>query len=259
VPAKTRPEPNAEEPAPADQRPSGGGLSGSALVGIRRLTAIDTVRARIAMAVDLRLLSPGERLPPPSQIAEAMDVSEITVRRALTSLARDGVLERRRGRGGGTLVAAEPTLAAVAETDAYRGAATEVHDLIDRRMLLEVGVTHLAALSVTRARLAGLRRLVREMDRAGTWAQFHTADEQFHLAVAEATGLPGAAAQYRLVLRDLYRYYLPYPVDYLRESNCEHRELVDALAGRDVVRAVEVARRHVATLHDSMFVGLASG
>jgi DNA-binding FadR family transcriptional regulator len=254
VPAKTRPEPAPAEPGAADQP-----LSGSALVGIRRLTAIDTVRARISMAVDLRLLSPGERLPPPSQIAEAMDVSEITVRRALTSLAHDGVLERRRGRGGGTLVAAEPTLGTVAEADAYRGAATEVHDLIDRRLLLEVGVTHLAALTVTRARLAGLRRLVREMDRAGTWAQFHTADEQFHLAVAEATGLPGAAAQYRLVLRDLYRYYLPYPVEYLRESNCEHRELVDALAAHDVVRAVEVARRHVATLHVSMFVGLTSG
>jgi DNA-binding FadR family transcriptional regulator len=254
MPPEIRPDAGAAEPSAAEQR-----LSGSALVGIRRLTAIDTVRARIAMAVDLRLLSPGERLPPSARIAEAMDVSEITVRRALTALAREGVLERRRGRGGGTLVAADPTLGTVAETDAYRGAAAEVHDLIDRRLLLEVGATHLAALAVTKSRLGGLRRLVRVMDRAGTWAEFHTADEQFHLAVAEATGLPGAAAQYRLVLRDLYRYYLPYPVEYLRESNCEHRELVDSLAAHDVVRAVEVARRHVATLHDSMFVGLTSG
>ncbi len=254
MPPRIRPDAGAAERSAAEQS-----LSGAALGGIRRLTAIDTVRARIAMAVDLRLLSPGERLPPPTEIARAMDVSEITVRRALTSLAGDGVLERRRGRGGGTLVAAEPTLGTVAETDAYRGATTEVHDLIDRRLLLEVGVTHLAALSATRSRLAGLRQLVRVMDGAGTWAQFHTADEQFHLAVAEATGLPGAAAQYGLVLRDLYRYYLPYPVEYLRESNRQHHELVEAMTARDVVRAVDVARRHVATLHDSMFVGLPSG
>ncbi len=247
----TTPTPDAIEIGDAGQR-----LSASALVGIRRLTAIDTVRARIAMAVDLRLLSPGERLPPPTEIAGAMDVSEITVRRALTALAHDGVLERRRGRNGGTLVAANPTLGTVTEADAYRSATTEVHDLIDQRLLLECGVAHLAARSATRAQLAALRRLVRVMDRASTWAEFHTADEHFHRAVADATALPTAAAQYGVVLRELYRYYLPYPMDYLRASNCEHRDLVDAIAARDAVRAVNVAHGHVATLHDTMFVGL---
>ncbi len=48
-------------------------------------------------------------------------------------------------------------------------------------------------------------------------------------------------------------------MDYLRESNCEHRDLVDAIAARDVARAVDVARGHVVTLHDTMFVGLSSG
>ncbi len=233
-------------------------LSAAPLDGIRRLTALDTVRARIAMAVELQLLRPGERLPPPAEIAAALDVGEITVRRAMTVLAKEGVLERRRGRNGGTLVAQEPTLGAVAETDAYRGATTEVHDLIDRRLLLECGVAHLASLAVTKTRTTALRRLVRAMDRASTWAEFHTLDEQFHLAVAEATRLPAAAAQYGVALRDLYRYYLPYPLDYLRESNREHRDLVDALAEHDPVRAVGVAHAHVATLHESMFVGLAA-
>ena len=79
-----------------------------ALGGIRRLSALDTVRARIALAVDLGLLAPGERLPPTDQIAAALGVSEITARRALVSLCADGVLERRRGRSGGTLVAERP-------------------------------------------------------------------------------------------------------------------------------------------------------
>jgi DNA-binding FadR family transcriptional regulator len=234
-------------------------LNATALVGIRRLTALDTVRARIAMAVDLGLLRPGERLPGPTVIAEAMDVSEITVRRALTVLAQDGVLERRRGRNGGTLVAADPTLGTVSEADAYRGATTEVHDLIDRRLLLECGVAHLAALSVTKRQLTSLRRLVRAMSAATTWAEFHNAEAHFHELVAEATGLPAAAAQYGEVLRELYRYYLPYPLDYLQESNAEHEELVDALADHDPVRAVEVAHKHVACLHDTMFVGLDRG
>lgn len=231
-------------------------LAAPALEGIRRLSAIDTVRARLAMAVELRLLQPGERLPGSAEIAQAMDVGEITVKRALGLLAEEGVLERRRGRSGGTFVADAPRLGSVAEIDAYRSASAEVHDLIDRRVLLECGVAHLAALTATKRQLAALRRLVVQMDRAQTWAEFHTLDEQFHLAVAGATKLPPAQAQYSVVLRELYRYYLPYPVDYLRESNCEHRDLVTALESRDPVAAVHIARRHVETLHASMFVGL---
>jgi DNA-binding FadR family transcriptional regulator len=123
-------------------------------------------------------------------------------------------------------------------------------------VLLECGVAHLAALSATTEQRATLRLLVEQMDRAATWAEFHHADENFHLTVAEATQLPPAARQYGLVLRDLYRYYLPYPVKYLRDSNCEHRELLDAFDRRDPVAAVQIAHTHVNTLHASMFVGL---
>ena len=82
-------------------------LGAPALTGIRRLSALDTVRARIALAVELGLLKPGERLPANAEIARALGVAEITVRRALESLVGDGLIERRRGRGGGTSVAAD--------------------------------------------------------------------------------------------------------------------------------------------------------
>jgi DNA-binding GntR family transcriptional regulator len=134
--------------------------------------------------------------------------------------------------------------------------AGEVHRLIDQRVLLECGIAHLAALNAGRGQLRELEALVVQMDQASSWAEFHTCDERFHTAIAAATGLPTAVEQYGPVLRELYRYYLPYPLDYLRESNREHAELVEALTGRDPLRAVEVTRRHVQTLHQTMFVGL---
>ncbi len=82
-----------------------------ATLGVSRLSALEAVRARIALAVDLGLLAPGERLPGNAQIAAALGVGEITVRRALVSLCADGVLERRRGRNGGTHVAENPNAA----------------------------------------------------------------------------------------------------------------------------------------------------
>src|SRR3954469_24889073 len=123
------------------------GLTAPELSGVRRLSALEAVRARIALAVDLGLLSPGERLPGTPQIAQALDVSEITARRALVSLCADGVLERRRGRGGGTLVAAAPPKGRVRETADYVAATAEVGELIDRRLAMECGLVHLAATS----------------------------------------------------------------------------------------------------------------
>ncbi|MEW1748772.1 FadR/GntR family transcriptional regulator [Streptomyces angustmyceticus] len=232
------------------------GLNAPPLGGIQRLSALDTVRARIALAVELGLLAPGERLPPTDKIAAALGVGDITVRRALASLHADGVLERRRGRTGGTLVAERPVKGTVTEAAAYRAAAADVHRLIDHRLVLECGVAHLAALHAGAPALDDLDRLVAEMDAAESWTEFRRHDERFHLAVAEATGVAFATAPYGAVLQDLYRYYLPYPLDTLRRSNAEHRALVDALRRGDPVDAAEVARRHVDQLHRTMFVGL---
>ncbi|MFF1449857.1 FadR/GntR family transcriptional regulator [Streptomyces sp. NPDC058274] len=226
------------------------------LNGVSRLSALEAVRARIALAVDLGLLSPGERLPGTAQIAGGLGVGEITVRRALVSLCADGVLERRRGRNGGTHVAETPTHGTVVAAEAYRTDSPAVHRLIDHRLALECGIAHLASSHASPDDLSALQDLVEEMDRAPSWAEFHGCDERFHLRLAEATGIPSITAPYGAVLRELYRYYLPYPMEALRESNTEHRLLIEALRRNDAAEAGELTRRHVEVLHRTMFVGL---
>ncbi|MEC3973852.1 FadR/GntR family transcriptional regulator [Amycolatopsis sp. H20-H5] len=233
-------------------------LSAPVLTGVRRLSALDTVRARIALAIELGLLGPGERLPANAEIARALGVGDITVRRALVSLCEDGVLERRRGRGGGTLVAEHVPPGRVREVSAYREAATEVRELIDHRLVLESGLTQLVARRRPDASLGDLRELVTRMDAASGWAEFHELDARFHLAVAAAGGPAPAVRQYEVVLRELYRYYLPYPMDLLRESNREHALLVAALAAGDTEAAASITRTHVEVLHETMFVGFPS-
>lgn len=233
-----------------------GTLPFAALNGVSRLSALEAVRARIALAVDLGLLAPGERLPGTAQIAAGLEVGEITVRRALVSLCADGVLERRRGRNGGTHVADNPKRGAVVAAEAYRSDTAAVHRLIDHRLALECGIAHLASGHAGQDDLSELQDLVKEMDQVPSWAEFHGCDERFHLRLAQATGIPSLTAPYGAVLRELYRYYLPYPMEALRESNTEHRQLIDALRRRDAAQAGEVSRRHVDVLHRTMFVGL---
>jgi len=233
-----------------------GTLPFATLNGVSRLSALEAVRARIALAVDLGLLAPGERLPGTAQIAGGLDVGEITVRRALVSLCADGVLERRRGRSGGTHVAENPTHGAVVAAEAYRSDSPAVHRLIDHRLALECGIAHLASGHASPDDLSELQDLVEEMDQVPSWVEFHGCDERFHLGLARATGVPSLTDPYGAVLRELYRYYLPYPMEALRESNKEHRRLIDALRRKDAAEAGEVARRHVVVLHNSMFMGL---
>ncbi|WP_125614350.1 FadR/GntR family transcriptional regulator [Specibacter cremeus] len=240
--------------APAGGQPSP--IGDAALAGIDRVSAIEAVRLRIGTAIQLGLLRPGERLPDKDQVALGLSVSPITARRALTSLAEDGVVVRRRGRGGGTFVADRPptdVLATLAPAQADFG---HVHRLVDRRLLGECAVAHFAALNATATQIAELRRLVAEMAAAGSWSAYHQADERFHRLVAGASGLGAEVDAYLEALGDLYDYFIPYPIDRLHESNKDHLRLVEALAGNDVRGAVQIAHDHVDILHRTMFMGL---
>jgi DNA-binding FadR family transcriptional regulator len=210
--------------------------------------------ARIAVAVQLGLLAPGERLPGIEEIAGAFGVSAITVRRALGALAGRGVVEARRGRHGGTFVAADPDLTRVADLTAYRVSSGEVHDLLDQRRVLECGMAFLAAECAHEAQLDRLERHVQAMERATTWAEFRAHDPRFHLAIAEIAGSPRAAAELLAVLSRLVRFYVPYPIAYLHASNDDHRELLARLRERDAAGAAGVARRHVEAIYDTVFV-----
>lgn len=242
-------------PPVSDESSSGPTLADPAISGITRLSATDTVRARIALAIQLGLLTANEQLPSEAEIARALEVSEITARRALKTLADDGVLTRRRGRKGGTFVAEGSAAKSVDTATVYRSDAETVHALINQRVLLECALTHHAALGIDEAQLAELDRLVEQASSAHDWTDYHAADEGIHLAVARASGLDWALPSYRDVLYKLYRYFLPYPVAYLHNVNEQHRQLVDALRRKDPVDAVAIIEQHVWELHRSMFVG----
>ena len=192
-----------------------------------------------------------------SEIAEALQVGEMTgPHDALVSLCGDGVLERKRGRDGGTMVAADPRRGVVREIEIYGAAADDVHQLIDQRLVIECGVVHLAATRAQADDVDKLAALIDEMSTVATWADYHAADVSFHRQLVAASGYSAAAVEMESVTQRLYRYYLPYPIAYLRESNDEHRELLTALRHHDPVTAVEVIRRHIAVLHDTMFMAL---
>ena len=82
---------------------------------VRGAGAVAETVARLGEAIGLGLLRPGDRLPSETQLASALGISAASLRSALVVLRSAGLIETRRGRGGGTFVtqgAAEAVLAA---------------------------------------------------------------------------------------------------------------------------------------------------
>ncbi len=76
---------------------------------LRQPPLADQVYEILAQRITSKTYSPGERLPPESQLAEELDVSRATIRSAFARLAGQGLIRRRPG--SGTYVAKLPSIA----------------------------------------------------------------------------------------------------------------------------------------------------
>src|SRR4051794_41557225 len=65
----------------------------------------EAVAARLVDAITLGLLADAERLPSEADLAAQFGVSTVTVREALVALRQRGLVQTRRGRGGGRFAA----------------------------------------------------------------------------------------------------------------------------------------------------------
>lgn len=70
------------------------------------LPAHQVIEKWLSRLIAQRQLLPGDRLPAESGLAETLGVSRMTLRQALGTLESRGVLQRRRGRHGGTFISA---------------------------------------------------------------------------------------------------------------------------------------------------------
>lgn len=147
----------------------------------------DSVVQHLEMAMAVGLLTDGERLPTEAELAGKLGVSTVTLRQALTILRDRGLIETRRGRGGGSYVQDSGTTSHERAETRLRAMSTEkLRDLGD---LAE-------ALTGAAARLAALRALPEDVDRLAELARHFAdaadadarrrADSRFHIELGLA-------------------------------------------------------------------------
>jgi DNA-binding FadR family transcriptional regulator len=164
---------------------------------------------QIAEKVRAGELRTGDRLPGERSLAAQMEISRPTLREAVKVLVDAGVLEVRRGPGGGMYVATD-----VVPTDLVRHSASlrlaEIAAVLEARRLLEPQVALLAAERAGEEDFAAMERSIGAMRRIvdGGWHQRHEdrflqLDVQFHLALARAAGNPTVETLIRILFRQL--------------------------------------------------------
>jgi GntR family transcriptional repressor for pyruvate dehydrogenase complex len=212
-------------------------------------TTFEETVERLGTAIRLGILGPGIRLPSERELADQLGISRSTLRQAITTLVQSGHLMSVRGRGGGTFVVKEPPLAEGSPTGPVR---EDWREVLDLRSAIEVGTATLAADRASEADLALMRECVDRMAASSEFDDYRRADIRFHMAIAEASGVPrlvGLVGEVEAEVSELIA-HIAHPPEVLDHSNAEHARMIDALERHDATRAVRLLRRHLdGTLH----------
>ena len=231
------------------------------VAAVAKVTMASGVADRLITAIAVGVYSPGERLPPEREMARSLDVSRVTVREALRQVAGLGLIEARRGRGGGTFVTSAP-LEQLASATARRTLEVELprlRDLFDFRCLVEGMIARAAAERRTADDVAGLTAALEEFRAATEMEQARRLDRRLHgliCATARNPHLSSLSAQLT-VTATLGFGAEPYLEEFFDQAVAEHEELVGHVVRGDAHAANGAAQAHFSLTLETMEARLA--
>ncbi len=206
------------------------------------LSAIDFLRtkslANVVQAEIERMIIDGELEPDEhvneNALAQRLGVSRGPIREACSALAAMGLIEIIPNRG---------FFVRALTND-------EAQDLSEARASVFGCLAMMLAERITDEQIAVLRGLVDKMAviaDTGSVHEYYPLNLEFHRQIGVMSGNNRLAQIYQSFVRELHiqRYRALSTGDTLHVSNAEHRSIVEALAARDPIRALQAARSHI--------------
>jgi DNA-binding FadR family transcriptional regulator len=196
-------------------------------------------------------LAPGTRLPTEQMLTTELGVSRTVVREAVAALRADGLIVTRRGSGA---YVADPAAGPFRIVPPRDTSLTDVLNVMELRLAVEVQAAGLAAERASRKQLASIRAAWRAVDDALQRGEGAVAEDfAFHRAIAEATGndqFPRFLAYLgsHVIPRQSVRLDMDTPAErrlYLERIQVEHARIVTAISDKDVAEARRAMRDHL--------------
>lgn len=212
----------------------------------RRSSNVHTISAYLHRAIETGAYSEGDRLPPERELAATFNAARSTVRRALDTLERDGLVSRRLGSGtfvGTPIEAGKRASDLIDEVSPLQ--------LVEARMAVEPFTARLAVLHATRRTLDELEAVLAHAEATTDADEFSKWDGEFHLFLAHASANPLLINVYRQINHvrlhaqwDAMKEKVLAPA-VINEYNRQHRSIFDAIQARDAEHAQALMTRHL--------------
>jgi GntR family transcriptional regulator, transcriptional repressor for pyruvate dehydrogenase complex len=234
-----------------DRAPNGSRADGGHFSVLTQEALYQRIANHVRDLIVTHQLLPGERLPAERELARMLGVSRVPVREAMRTLAAQGLVEIRRGRG--MFVASSSVEATVDElTKELLKQRDLLSELFAVRRLLEPASAQWAAARATEEDVAKLSRITDDMESAGRqqppdYETIGERDTQLHVQIAEAAD-NRVLVRIMQAIQDLHREQLETSLRYrdrVHETLQDHRRLVSAIAAGDPVEAHEAMRDHL--------------
>ncbi len=199
----------------------------------------------------------GGRLPPERHLAETLSMSRATLRKALDSLERDGLIWRHVGKG--TFVSDATLPKAPSSALSELGRQLTPFRMMRARLAIEPAIAREAAVNASGEALRRMQLAIDRAKAATTWKEYETQDDLFHRAVAEASdnlllltlfdqlNEVRRAVAWGGVAHESVRPTADHP------GIAEHDAIAAAISNRDAGAAYEAMRRHLGSIAKRLF------
>lgn len=185
------------------------------------------------------------RLPTERALAEHFGTARNTIRKTMSMLAEEGLIQRHVGRG---------TFVARGDGDALTAPSEEFNltELLEARLLFEPGIPDLVVERATADDIALMEAYLAEMHAATSWHEFKEAKYCLHLAIVRAAHNRFMTFVFEQVVASRRRAHWgrpgghPNPVAVVREAAYrDNARIVDALKAGDAETAREAIRSYL--------------
>ena len=151
----------------------------------------EQVTRRLVDAIELELLTDGSQLPGEIDLAAAFGVATVTIREALADLRRLGLIETRRGRGGGSFVRTpDGGPGGLTQRRLREHSVVELRDMGDLYAIVSGGAAALAAQRSSADDVRLLRATWQELAQAPDVGSRRRADARLRVLLAVAAQSP---------------------------------------------------------------------
>ncbi|WP_159704076.1 GntR family transcriptional regulator [Arthrobacter sp. 18067] len=206
----------------------------------------EEVGRRLRHAIELGVLEDGSQLPSESYLASVMGVSTLTLRSALAELRGLGLVETRRGKGGGSFVKANT--GDITRMQRQSLASYSLEDLRDLREYRAFLAGAAAAASANQSHRLSMGRLAHtsvEIRACERPADAIRSDSKFHIELAASSGSVRLTRQEIALQAEVGPLVWADPADHRDAAAEEHAHIVEAIRAGDAALARELAEEHV--------------